>query len=225
MSARASSAVTADGSRASVVHCPAGAATCVVGTRDDLPSKIIPRTSRAACARSGALTSVSRAGKLAIGERYAAECAGGGDHYLLLAAVWPPRGTREILIDVARDRRPGGSSPAEGGFSVPSYLIQVAYTPDAWAAMVNQPQNRLEAVRPVVEKLGGRFEHAWLAFGEYDIVGVVEMPENTDAAAFSMAVAAGGAVKAFKTTPLLSVEEGVEAMRKAQAAGYRRPGG
>ena len=50
---------------------------------------------------------------------------------------------------------------------MPSYLIQAAYTPDAWAALVNQPQNRLEAVRPVVEKLGGKFEHVWLAFGEY----------------------------------------------------------
>ena len=59
-----------------------------------------------------------------------------------------------------------------------------------------------------------------LAAGEY-----VELPDNTDAAAFAMAVYAGGAVKAFKTTPLLSVEEGVEAMRKAQGAGYRRPGG
>jgi uncharacterized protein with GYD domain len=107
---------------------------------------------------------------------------------------------------------------------VPTFLIQLAYTSDAWAAMVNQPQNRLEAVRPVVEKLGGKFEHAWLAFGEYDIVGVVEMPENTDAAAFAMAIAAGGAAKTFKTTPLLSVEEGIEAMRKAQGAGYRRPG-
>ena len=108
---------------------------------------------------------------------------------------------------------------------MPSYLVQIAYTSDAWGAMVKQPQNRLEAVRPVVEKLGGKFEHAWLAFGEYDIIGVVEMPENTEAAAFAMAVSAAGAVKAFKTTPLLSVEEGVEAMRKAQGAGYRRPGG
>ena len=106
-----------------------------------------------------------------------------------------------------------------------TYLIEVAYTPDAWAAMVKQPQNRLEAVRPVVEKLGGRFEHAWLAFGEYDIIGVVELPDNTNAAAFAMAAAAGGALKAFKTTPLLSVEEGVEAMRKAQEAGYRPPSG
>jgi uncharacterized protein with GYD domain len=116
-------------------------------------------------------------------------------------------------------------NPGGGEFSGSTYLIEVAYTPEAWAAMVKQPQNRLEAVRPVVEKLGGRFEHAWLAFGEYDIVGVVELPDNTDAAAFAMAVYAGGAVKAFKTTPLLSVEEGVEAMRKAQEAGYRRPGG
>jgi uncharacterized protein with GYD domain len=106
-----------------------------------------------------------------------------------------------------------------------SYLIEVAYAPEAWAAMVKQPENRLEAVRPVVEKLGGKFEHAWLAFGEYDIIGVVELPENTDAAAFAMAVYAGGAVKAFKTTPLLSVDEGVQAMRKAQGVGYRRPGG
>ena len=113
----------------------------------------------------------------------------------------------------------------EGSSALSSYLIEVAYTPDAWAGMVKQPQNRREAVRPVVEKLGGKFEHAWLAFGEYDIVGVVELPENTDAAAFAMAVYAGGAVKAFKTTPLLSVAEGVEAMRKAQGAGYRRPGG
>ena len=108
---------------------------------------------------------------------------------------------------------------------MPSYLIQVAYTPDAWAAMVKQPQNRLEAVRPVVEKLGGKFEHAWLAFGEYDIIGVVELPDNTNAAAFAIAAAAGGALKAFKTTPLLSVEEGVEAMHKAQEAGYRPPSG
>jgi uncharacterized protein with GYD domain len=143
--------------------------------------------------------------------------------------VPPPYSRRVALVRFSSvqhgDRRPGRSSPGRGEFSVPRYLIQLAYTPDAWAAMVKQPQNRLEAVRPVVERLGGKFEHAWLAFGEYDIVGVVELPENTDAAAFSMAIAAGGAAKTFKTTPLLSVEEGVEAMRKAQEAGYRRPGG
>lgn len=106
---------------------------------------------------------------------------------------------------------------------MPSYMIQVAYTPDAWAAMIKDPQDRLQAVRPVVEKLGGRFEHAWHAFGDYDLVGIVEMPDNTDAAAFAVAVAAGGGCKTFKTTPLLTMREGMEAMGKAQQAGYRPP--
>jgi hypothetical protein len=39
-----------------------------------------------------------------------------------------------------------------------------------------------------------------------------------------MAASAGGAVKATKTTPLMTMEEGIEAMRKAGTAGYRPPG-
>ncbi len=105
------------------------------------------------------------------------------------------------------------------------YLLQVAYTRDAWGALVKTPQNRLEAVRPVAKRLGGSLESAWLAFGEYDVVGILQMPDNVSAAAFSMAASAGGAVKAIKTTPLMTVEEGVEAMRKAGGAGYRPPGG
>jgi uncharacterized protein with GYD domain len=50
---------------------------------------------------------------------------------------------------------------------MPYYMLQAAYTPAAWAATVKSPQNRLEAVRPVVEKLGGKIEGGWLAFGEY----------------------------------------------------------
>lgn len=108
---------------------------------------------------------------------------------------------------------------------MPYYLIQAAYTAEAWAAMVKSPQNRIEAVRPVVEKLGGRIEGGWLAFGEYDIVAICHMPNNLNAAAFSMAAAAGGAVKAIKTTPLMTPEEGIEAAKKAAKAGYHPPSG
>ncbi len=103
------------------------------------------------------------------------------------------------------------------------YLVQVAYASEAVAAMVKNPQNRLEAVRPVVEGLGGKMENARLAFGEYDAVAICQMPNNISAAAFSMAVSASGTVKAFKTTPLMTMEEGMEAMRKAAGAGYRPP--
>ena len=106
-----------------------------------------------------------------------------------------------------------------------TYLVQVGYTPEAWANMIKTPQNRMEAVRPAVERLGGKIEAAWFTFGEYDIILVVQMPDNASAAAFSIAVAAGGAVRACRTTPLLTLEEGVEAMRKASGAGYRPPSG
>lgn len=107
---------------------------------------------------------------------------------------------------------------------MPHYLLQVAYTPEGWAAQIKNPQNRIEAVRPAIERLGGKIECAYLAFGEYDIVVVLEMPDNVSAAAFSIAAAARGAVKAIKTAPLMTLEEGIEAMRKAGPAGYRPPG-
>ena len=106
---------------------------------------------------------------------------------------------------------------------MPHYLIQAAYTPEACAAMVKSPQDRLEAIRAVVERLGGKLLSMYMAFGEYDVVGVAEMPDNVSAAAFSLAVSAGGAVRTVKTTPLMTMQEGVEAFRKAGQAGYRPP--
>ena|SRR5438874_13335089 len=106
---------------------------------------------------------------------------------------------------------------------MPTYLVQVSYTDAAWANLVADPHDRTEAVRPVVEGLGGRMISAYLAFGDYDVVLIIEYPDSVSAAAFSMAVAAGGAVKSIKTTPLLTIEEGIQAMRRAAGAHYMPP--
>ncbi len=104
-----------------------------------------------------------------------------------------------------------------------TYLLQVAYTPEAWASLVAQPQNRLDAVRPAVEKLGGKILQGWFAFGDYDLIAILEMPTNVEAAAFSLAASAGGAIRSIKTTPLLSTTEGIEALKKAGTSGYKAP--
>ena len=104
------------------------------------------------------------------------------------------------------------------------YLFQLAYTPESWAAQLKNPQNRIEAVTPIVEGLGGRIESSYFAFGDYDLIGVLELPDNVSATAFAMAVIAGGAVKTYKTTPLMTIEEGLQAMRRGAEAGYRPPG-
>jgi uncharacterized protein with GYD domain len=106
---------------------------------------------------------------------------------------------------------------------MPVYALQVAYTSLAWAALVKTPENRLEAVRPVVERLGGSIVGGWFSFGEYDVLLICDMPNPSSAAALSMAFAAGGAVKTSKTTPLMTFDEGIEALRKAKDAEYAAP--
>jgi uncharacterized protein with GYD domain len=101
------------------------------------------------------------------------------------------------------------------------YLLQGAYTPDAWASMLKNPQDRSQAVEGAIHALGGTMERFWLSFGDYDIVGIVQMPDSVSAAAFSMAISAGGALRSVKTTPLLTAQEGIEAMKKAAASPYK----
>lgn len=104
---------------------------------------------------------------------------------------------------------------------MPHYLQQVAYSREGWEALIANPQNRIEAVRPAIEKLGGKIESAWFSFGDYDIVVIAELPDNVSAAAIAMAFAAGGACKSVQTTPLISPEEATQALRKAKDCGYR----
>jgi len=103
------------------------------------------------------------------------------------------------------------------------YLLQAAYTPEAVAALLKNPRDRHKAVRKVVEKLGGNLEGFRFAFGDYDVVLICRMPDNVTAAALSMAVSAGGALKAGKTTPLITAKEGIVAMKKAAKSGYKPP--
>lgn len=103
------------------------------------------------------------------------------------------------------------------------FMSQVAYSEEGWKALVSNPQNRMEAIRPVVEKLGGSILNAYFAFGDYDLIFISQFPDNTSIAALAIAAAAGGAIKSIKTTPLLDVAEGVEAIRKAATSGYRAP--
>lgn len=105
-----------------------------------------------------------------------------------------------------------------------SYLIQVSYSTEALRSLIKSPQNRAEVVRKSIEKLGGKLVGLWLSFGDYDVVVVAEMPDNVKAAALAMAVAAGGTAKSVKTTPMLSIEEGMAALKKAGNTGYKPVG-
>lgn len=106
---------------------------------------------------------------------------------------------------------------------MPYYLIQASYTAAATAAMVKNPQDRAMAVAPIIEKAGGKLHGLWLAFGEFDIVAVAEVPDNTAAAALAMAIGSSGALSAYRTTPMMTPAESVAAMKKAGTVSYQPP--
>ena len=103
---------------------------------------------------------------------------------------------------------------------------QISYSQQSIKALAASPQDRGAEAARLLEAMGGKLHQFFFAFGDYDAVFIGELPDNVTMAACSMAVSAAGTVSAFKTTPLLSMDEAMEAMKKAGAvSGYRPPAG
>ena len=61
----------------------------------------------------------------------------------------------------------------------------------------------------------GKIESLYYAFGDRDLVGILDFPTPEEAGAFALAVTAGGALRSFRTTPLLTVDQGLTMMQRA----------
>jgi uncharacterized protein with GYD domain len=105
------------------------------------------------------------------------------------------------------------------------YLVQGGYTSEAWAGLVKNPEDRTAVVRAAVEDIGGKLEALYYAFGEDDFVAVLEAPDNVKAATLALAVASTGRYRNFRTTPLLTAQEMLQAMQGASKVSFRPAGG
>ncbi len=107
---------------------------------------------------------------------------------------------------------------------MPIYMFQGRYTSTAIAAMTSTPEDRTDAVKSVTERLGGKLLGFWMSFGEYDYVGICQLPDSMAAATFALATAAGGALQDTETTELIDWADAVKCMNNARDAKYRPPG-
>ncbi|MCD1144552.1 GYD domain-containing protein [Kocuria sp. LUK] len=107
---------------------------------------------------------------------------------------------------------------------MPLYLTRFSYTPETWARMIAHPEDRRVAGREYIETVGGQLHGFWYAFGAHDAYALWEAPDNVSMAAVALAITGGGALSSFETTVLLSVEETLEALRRAGQVAYRPPG-
>lgn len=107
---------------------------------------------------------------------------------------------------------------------MPQYLMRFSYTPETWSRLIQNPEDRRDAARSYIEQVGGKLHGFWYAFGEYDGYVLYEAPDNVSMASVVLAIAGGGALSSTDTTVLMTVEEALQALTKAQTIRYRKPG-
>ena len=107
---------------------------------------------------------------------------------------------------------------------MPMYLTRFSYTPETWARLVKNPEDRRTAARQYIESVGGKLHGFWYAFGEHDGYNLWEAPDNVSMAAVALAIGSGGALSSIQTTVLSTVEETMDALKKASSIAYRPPG-
>ena len=105
---------------------------------------------------------------------------------------------------------------------MPKYLVQASYVGEGLKGLIKEGgSSRRATVEAVIKGMGGTLESFYYAFGEDDVFGVAEFPDNATAAAFSLTVNASGTIKA-RTTPLMTPEEIDTAVKIA--VDFRPPG-
>ena len=103
------------------------------------------------------------------------------------------------------------------------YMLQFTYTPEAWATLSKNPQDRSKPIKELVEKLGGQFLGLYYCFGEYDGFVLMELPDDITASAAVFLGITPGHIKEGKTTKLFTVEETMQALRLAGSLTFGGP--
>ena len=107
---------------------------------------------------------------------------------------------------------------------MPLYLTKFSYTPETWARLTESPEDRRGAAQAYIESVGGKLHGFWYAFGAHDGYTLWEAPDNSSMAAVALSLAGGGAISGLETTVLLTVDETLDALRKAGEVHYEPPG-
>ena len=107
---------------------------------------------------------------------------------------------------------------------MPLYLSKFSYTPETWARLIDNPEDRRDAAQSYIQSVGGKLHGFWYAFGAHDGFTLWEAPDNVSMAAVALALSGGGALSSLDTTVLLTVDETLAALGNVDRVRYRAPG-
>ncbi|MFP5347898.1 MAG: GYD domain-containing protein [Actinomycetes bacterium] len=106
---------------------------------------------------------------------------------------------------------------------MPLYMVEFAYTPDAWATLAKNPEDRAHAFGDLVRRAGGSLESFYYSFGDFDGVAIIDMPDENGAYGVTVAANTPGHLRAIRTSRLLTTDEALAVMRTAGALPHRAP--
>jgi uncharacterized protein with GYD domain len=101
-----------------------------------------------------------------------------------------------------------------GGLIMARYVILINWTNQGVQAAKDTTQRAEQAIQ-VIEQMGGRMETLLWTLGRYDIVGIIEAPDDETAAAIGLRTAQPGAIR----TELLRAFDAEEMGRILQQLG------
>ncbi len=102
------------------------------------------------------------------------------------------------------------------------YLFEANYVGDGIKGLMREGgTKRRDAVVEALKSVGGSLESFYYAFGETDVVGVFDIPDQASAVALSLMINSSGAVN-LHLKPLMTAEDLDEATMKTPS--YRAPG-
>ena len=105
------------------------------------------------------------------------------------------------------------------------YMMQFKYTTEAWTALTNKPEDRRAVLDQLIKKVNGRLLGIYYCIGYYDGLFLMEVPDDLTAEIVRLSIIDAKIDKEISITKLLTVEEAMEAMRKAGGIRYPAPTG
>lgn len=77
---------------------------------------------------------------------------------------------------------------------MPTYIVLSSFT-DQGIRSVKDTTKRADAVKAAAKKFGASMNQIYWTLGQYDLVAIVEAPDDESATAFSLAIGAAGNVR------------------------------
>lgn len=104
---------------------------------------------------------------------------------------------------------------------MPIYVSLVKFTPEGITTMKDQGISRSETVKRNIEELGGKLLNAYYCLGPYDVVAVLDFPDNKTAMKAAVKNAALGHIQ-ITTMPAVSRDEWTRLLGELWGTGKKK---